>query len=87
MWRRTFLSALSLIGLALIGTQASGTTRFGAKLDVNTQPSNAGNGIFCSVNNARPDCSWVLMQAYQCEFGTCLNGHLAPKTGTIAKVD
>lgn len=83
---RIFLGVVTLISLALVSTQASSTTRFGAKLDINTQPSNAGTGIFCAVNATHPDCSWVLMQAYQCEFGTCINGHLAPKDGIIAKV-
>jgi hypothetical protein len=73
--------------LALMSAQAAGAAvKFGAKLDVHTQPSNAGKGIFCSIGNAKPDCTWVLMQAYQCEFGSCINGHRAPKDGTIGKV-
>lgn len=87
MLQRIFFAVFAVTATALvISTEASSTTRFGAKLDNKTQPSNAGSGIFCSVNNARPDCTWVLMQAYQCEFGTCINGHLAPKDGIIAKI-
>ena len=86
MWARRILSVVSLLCLAMVSTQASSLTRFGAKLDINTQPSNAGNGIFCSVSAAHPDCSWVLMQAYQCEFAPCVNGHLAPKDGTVTKI-
>ncbi len=85
MLHRTILGLAAVIGFALVGTQASALTRFGAKLDINTQPSNAGSGIFCD-NGAHPLCSWVLMQAYQCEFGSCINGHRAPKDGIIASV-
>jgi hypothetical protein len=75
------------MGVALMSSEATGAAvKFGAKLDIHTQPSNAGNGIYCSVTNSRPDCTWVLMDAYQCEFGSCVNGHRAPKTGRIAKV-
>jgi hypothetical protein len=87
MWRR-LLIVVGLISLGPIGAQAQAPApaHFGANLNPSTQPSNAGRGIFCNVSPARPDCSWVLMQAYQCEFGHCVNGHLAPKDGTIANI-
>jgi hypothetical protein len=85
LWRT--LIFLGLISLVPVGAQAQPQpAHFGAKLNAFTQPSNAGRGIFCNVSPARPDCSWVLMQAYQCEFGHCVNGHLAPKDGIIANV-
>jgi len=85
LWRT--LIFLGLIGLVSVGAQAqTQPVHFGAKLNANTQPSNAGRGIFCNVSVARPDCSWVLAQAYQCEFGSCRNGHLAPQDGIIANV-
>ena len=92
MWQQHFRvqslrAIVCIVGLVLMSSQASSAAvKFGAKLDIHTQPSNAGNGTFCDVNTAKQDCSWVLMQAYQCEFGSCLNGHLAPKAGTIASV-
>lgn len=87
MSMRTLLMALVLAVLAVPAAQAASTpVTFGAKLDIHTQPSNAGKGIFCNVSNQKPDCSWVLMQAYQCEFGSCKNGHLAPQDGTLASV-
>jgi hypothetical protein len=88
MWTRTLLSVVSLIGLAIVSTQASAATptRFGAKLTPDTQPSNAGNGVYCATSNAHPDCSFVLVQARNCEFGSCINGHLAPKDGTIGTI-
>ena len=85
MWRR-LLIVVGLVSIGPIGAWAQTPAHFGANLNAFTQPSNAGRGIFCSVSTARPDCSWVLMQAYQCEFGHCVNGHLAPKDGTIASV-
>jgi hypothetical protein len=87
MSKHAFGWIVCLIGLVLTTSAASSAAvKFGAKLDIHTQPSNAGNGIYCSIGNAKPDCTWVLMDAYQCEFGSCVNGHLAPKTGRIAQV-
>jgi hypothetical protein len=86
MWR-PFLAFVSFLTLGPIAALAqTAPVHFGAKLDSFTQPSNAGHGIFCNVGTARPDCSWVLMQAYQCEFGNCVKGHLAPQDGVIASV-
>jgi hypothetical protein len=72
--------------LALLSVQASAATRFGAKLDAETQPSNAGTGHFCVDNNPGVTCSWVLEDAFQREFPAGTNGHLAPKNGTIAHI-
>jgi hypothetical protein len=74
------------VGGAQAGSRATTPAHFGASLNTQTQPSNAGRGDFCNINTSHPDCSFVLMQAYQCEFGSCLNGHLAPKNGTLANV-
>ncbi|MGA9795770.1 MAG: hypothetical protein WBQ17_09570 [Rhizomicrobium sp.] len=51
-----------------------------------TEPANAGTGDFCNLKSGHEDCSFVLMQAYKCEFGSCTNGHLAPQDGTIDKI-
>lgn len=82
----TWLSIVAAIGMALVSTQASAQTTFGARLTVKTQPSNAGKGIYCNITASHPTCSYVLAQAYQCEFGSCKKGHLAPKTGTLSSV-
>jgi hypothetical protein len=58
---------------------------FGARLTTHTQAANAQNPDTCNIS-AHTDCSFVLNQAFQCEFGTCTNGHLAPQDGTIGKV-
>lgn len=78
--------AFAAVALALLSVQASAATRFGAKLDNQTQPSNAGSGHFCLDNKPAVTCSWVLEDAYQREFPAGTNGHLAPKAGTIAKI-
>jgi hypothetical protein len=85
MLKRSFFLALSFLFAGLFAAQA-GEVHFGAALDKHTQPSNAGTGDFCNVNTKHNDCSFVLMQAYQCEFGSCTNGHLAPQDGTINKI-
>jgi hypothetical protein len=82
---RTFFIALSLLIFGLCNAQAA-PVHFGADLNKHTQPSNAGTGDFCNISSSHPDCSFVLMQAYQCEFGSCINGHLAPMDGTIGSV-
>lgn len=86
MWARKILSVASAVALAVLATQASAGQRFGARLDINTQPSNAGTGQFC--RNAVPFlvCSWVLMDAFQREFPPGTNGHLAPKNGTLVRI-
>jgi len=88
MGTRRFLSIFSLLGLVMAGTQLSAAPQhFGARLTATTQPSNAGHGIFCNgAANNNGMCTWVLMQAFQCEFGSCLNGHLAPANGTIGTI-
>ena len=78
--------AFTAVALALLSVQASAATRFGAKLDNQTQPSNAGSGQFCLGNKQAVTCSWVLEDAFQREFPAGTNGHLAPKAGTIAKI-
>jgi hypothetical protein len=78
--------AFAAVALVLFSTQASAAARFGAKLDAQTQPSNAGNGHFCDDNHTAITCSWVLEDAFQREFPAGTNGHLAPKTGTIAHI-
>jgi hypothetical protein len=85
MMKRSFFLALSFLFVGLLAAQAA-PIHFGADLNKHTQPSNAGTGDFCNVNTKHQDCSFVLMQAYQCEFGSCINGHLAPQDGTINKV-
>jgi len=85
-WTRTGLAFASIVLLALLSVQASAATRFGAKLDSQTQPSNAGNGHFCFQNSPGVTCSWVLEDAFQREFPAGTNGHLAPKDGTIAHI-
>jgi hypothetical protein len=82
---RTFFVALSLLILGLSNGQAA-AVHFGADLNKHTQPSNAGTGDYCNINTSHQECTFVLMQAYQCEFGSCLNGHLAPQDGTISSV-
>jgi len=90
MFTKTFLIAATLFGFALGTAQAADTpaspAHFGAVLTTQTQPSGAGKGDFCSVNTSHPTCTFVLTQAYHCEFGSCKNGHLAPKDGTLARV-
>lgn len=90
IFMRRLLIGLSLLLLGLSSADAiAGTTTalsFGARLTDKTQPSNAGKGDFCNVKRGHPDCSYVLMQAYQCEFGKCTNGHLAPADGTIGSI-
>jgi hypothetical protein len=86
---RRLLIGLSVLLLGLGGASAIAgvtTARFGASLTDKTQPSNAGKGDFCNAKRGHPDCSYVLMQAYQCEFGKCTNGHLAPADGTIGTI-
>ena len=87
-WTRTGFAFASIVLLGLLSVQASAATRFGAKLDNQTQPSNAGNGHFCFENPTFPGvtCSWVLEDAFQREFPPGTNGHLAPKAGTIAHI-
>jgi hypothetical protein len=81
---RSFLAVAGVLGLALASTQAMSADQFGAKLENNTQPSNAGKGHTCK--NGKPECTWVLMQAFNCESGSCKKGHLAPRNGTLASV-
>lgn len=87
MFKKIFFLALSLLFVGTLAAQAQPpTTFFGAKLNKHTQPSNAGTGDFCNVNTKHQNCSFVLMQAYQCEFKKCTDGHLAPMDGTIRTV-
>lgn len=83
---RTGFAFAAIAALALLTVQASAAQRFGARLDNQTQPSNAGNGHFCNDNNPAVVCSWVLEDAFQREFPAGTNGHLAPKNGTIAHI-
>jgi hypothetical protein len=84
MWWRTVLGVVSLLFLGMVSAQAQSPTNFfGAKLTTATQPTNTDS---CDVNASHPLCSWVLMQAFGCEFAPCTNGHLAPKTGTIGTI-
>jgi hypothetical protein len=85
MIKRTFFIALSLLFFGFSNAQAA-AVHFGADLNKHTQPSNAGTGDYCNINTKHQNCTFILMQAYQCEFGSCLNGHLAPMDGTINKV-
>jgi hypothetical protein len=89
MWTKTFLIVVTFFGLAFGTAQAAETpaspAHFGAVLTTQTQPSPA-KGDFCSVNTSHPTCTFLLTQAFKCEFGSCKNGHLAPKAGTLASV-
>jgi hypothetical protein len=86
MYRVTLSALVGLVALSMLGSASSAQVRFGAKLDVNTQPSNAEAGVLCRQNAPSVNCSWVLMDAFQREFPAGTNGHLAPKTGTIGKI-
>lgn len=68
------------LAIALTCGQASAATRFGSKLEANTQPSNAGKGHEC-VNKVDP-CTWIMMEAY----GRPGSGHKAPKDGLIGAI-
>jgi hypothetical protein len=76
---------VSVLAVAVLSAPAAGQTRFGARLDPDTQPSNAGTGILCRENNPSAMCSWVLRDAYQREADG-ENGHEAPQDGIIKKV-
>jgi hypothetical protein len=85
MLQRNLLSVLAVTGLAFVSTQAFANARFGAKLSLtDTQPANEGDGTCQLTGN--PDCTWILNKARNCEFGSCLNGHKAPITGTIGVI-
>jgi hypothetical protein len=84
MMRGAAWLAISLIVFAACSVAAA-PVHFGARLTIHTQAANAQNPDKCNIA-ANSDCSFVLMQAFQCEFGTCTNGHLAPQDGTIGKV-
>jgi len=88
MKTRRFLATLSLAGIVLVSMHATGAAlEFGAKLTNQTEPANARQGMYCAgTQNPNGMCTWVLMQALGCEFGNCLNGHLAPANGTIGTV-
>jgi hypothetical protein len=77
---------LSLLFFGVCAAQAA-PVHFGAVLNKHQQPSGAGNGDACSISSHKINCSFVLMQAYKCEFGSCTNGHLAPQDGTINKIE
>ena len=85
MWGRILLIALCLIGLGLVSADAATKTRFGAKLDNQSQPSNSFDHV-CNVNANNDDCTWIMGQAYHCEFGSCNHGEIAPKTGIIGRL-
>ncbi len=71
----------------LTAAQAAEPVHFGAILKKHQQPSGAGNGDACSISPHKINCTFILMQAYKCEFGSCTNGHLAPQDGTINKIE
>lgn len=90
MPQRLAVGALCLVltGLSLVtcaGTAGASTpTYFGAKLTVNSQPSNAEDGYACHESGGIPkgaDCTWVALTAFE-------NGsnYTAPVTGTIKHV-
>jgi hypothetical protein len=76
---------VSVLAVAVLSAPAAGQTRFGARLDPDTQPSNAERGVQCLDNKPGAMCSWVLMDAYQREADG-ENGHEAPQDGRISKV-
>jgi hypothetical protein len=86
MLKRSFFLVLSLMFAGLFAAQAAAPEHFGAVLSKHTQPSGAGNGDPCDISSHKINCSYVLMQAFKCEFGSCTNGHLAPADGTINKI-
>lgn len=85
MWNRLVQGVVSVLAVAVLSAPAAGATRFGARLDPDTQPSNAEGGVQCLDNNPSAMCSWVLRDAYQREADG-ENGHEAPQDGTIRAV-
>jgi hypothetical protein len=73
------------MAVAVLSAPAAGQTGFGARLDPDTQPSNAERGVQCLDNKPGAMCSWVLMDAYQREADG-ENGHEAPQDGTLSKL-
>jgi hypothetical protein len=84
------------MAMALAASQAlpaaAAATRFGSKLDNETQPSNAGQGRWCDEftqgeeDPPHPNCTWVMMEAYGRPVSNPGPDHRAPRNGYIDKV-
>jgi hypothetical protein len=76
------VAALAATAVAVIPAGASAES-FGSKLATNIQPSNAGNGHYCDLDD-HSSCTRVMMEGYT--NGPGVGSPKAPHDGTIDKI-